>query len=59
MSKLATPTPAIESDMSYVLDDVTYAMYDETTSMPDTVPLGEFLDEQIVGNATENKIFSV
>ena len=47
MSKLATPTPAIESDMSYVLDDATSAMYDETTSMPDTVPLGEFLDEQI------------
>ena len=47
MSKLATPTLAIESDMSYVLDDATSAMYDETTSMPDTVPLGEFLDEQI------------
>ena len=48
MSKLATPTPAIESDMSYVLDDATSAMYDETTSMLDnTVPLGEFLDEQI------------
>src|SRR6187399_3150864 len=47
MSKLATPTPTIESDMSYVLDDDTSAMYDETTSMPDTVPLGEFLDEQI------------
>src|SRR6187399_2511631 len=47
MSKLATPTPAIESDMPYVLDDATYAMYDKTTSMPDTVPLGEFLDEQI------------
>ena len=47
MSKLATPTPAIESDMSYVLDDATSAMYDETASMPDTVPLGEFLDEQI------------
>ena len=35
MSKLATPTPAIESDMSYVLDDATSAMYDETTSMLD------------------------
>ena len=33
--------------MAYVLDDATSAMYDETTSMPDTVPLGEFLDEQI------------
>src|SRR6187399_695194 len=49
MSKLATPTPAIESDMSYVLDDATSAMYDETTSMPDNVPLREFLDEQIAG----------
>src|SRR6187401_988871 len=47
MSKLATPTPAIESDMSYVLDDATCAMYDEATSMLDTVPLGAFLDEQI------------
>ena len=47
MSKLVAPTPAIESDMSSVLDDATSAMYDETTSMPDTVPLGEFLDEQI------------
>ena len=33
--------------ITYVLDDATFAMYDETTSMPDTVPLGEFLDEQI------------
>ena len=34
--------------MSHVLDDATSAMYDETTSMFDnTVPLGEFLDEQI------------
>ena len=47
MSKLATPTHAIESDMSYVLEDATSAIYDETTSMPHTVPLGEFLDEQI------------
>src|SRR6187401_822958 len=47
MSKLATPTPAIESDMSYVLNDATFAMYDETISMPHIVPLGEFLDEQI------------
>ena len=50
MSKFATPTPAIESGMSYVLDDGTSSMYDETTSMLDnTVPLGEFLDEQIAG----------
>ena len=53
MSKFATPTSAsaIRSDMSHVIDDATSAMhdtYDETTSMPDTtVPLGEFLDEQI------------
>ena len=51
MSKLATPKPAsaINSDMSHVIDDATFAMrdaYDETTSMLDTtVPLGEFLDE--------------
>ena len=53
MSKLATPklASAIRSDMSNVIDDATYAMhdtYDETTSMLDTtVPLGEFLDEQL------------
>ena len=53
LSKLATPKPvsAINSDMSHVIDDATSAMhdtYDETASMPDTtVPLGEFLDEQI------------
>ena len=53
MSKLATPTPAsaIRSDMSHVIDDATSAMhdtYDEATSMLDTtVPLGEYLDEQI------------
>ena len=48
-SKLATPTSAIDSDMSHVIDDATSSMhdtYDETTSMLDTtVPLGEFLDE--------------
>ena len=53
MSKFATPTPAsaIRSDMSHVIDDATSAMhdtYDETTSMLDnSVPLGEFLDEQL------------
>ena len=53
LSKLATPKPAsaIHSDMSHVIDDATSAMhdtYDETTSMLDTtVPLGEFLDEQL------------
>ena len=49
LSKLATPKPA--SDMSHVIDDATSAMhdtYDENTYMLDTtVPLGEFLDEQI------------
>ena len=53
LSKLATPKPAsaIDSDMSHIIDDATSAMhdtYDETTSMLDTtVPLGEFLDEQL------------
>ena len=49
LSKLATPTPAIDSDMSHANDDATSIMhdaYDETTSMINTtVPLGEFLDE--------------
>ena len=53
LCKLATPKPAsaINSDMSHVIGDATFAMndtYDETTSMLDTiVPLGEFLDEQL------------
>ena len=53
LSKLATPKPAssINSDMSHVINDATSAMHDthdETTSMLDTtVPLGEFLDEQL------------
>ena len=61
LSKLATPKPAsvVNSDMSHVIDDATSAMhdtYDETTSMLDTtVPLGEFLDEQLA-RATENEI---
>ena len=55
LSKLATPKPAsaIRSDMSHNIDDATSAMhdtYDETTSMLDTtVPLGEFLDENLLG----------
>ena len=59
LSKLATPKPAsaIHSDMSHVIDDATSAMhdtYDETTSMLDTtVPLAEFLDEQLA-RAREN-----
>ena len=61
MSKLVTPKPAsaIRSDMSHVIDDATSAIhdtYDETTSMLDpTVPLGEFLDEQLA-RARENEI---
>ena len=51
MSKFATPAPAIDSDMSHVIDDATSAMHDayyKTTSMLDnTVPLGEFLNEQL------------
>ena len=36
------------SYMSHVIDDVTSAMHDETTSVRDTtLPLGEFLDEQL------------
>ena len=61
LSKLATPKPAsaINSDMSHVIDDATSSMhdtYDKTTSMLDTtVPLGEFLDEQLA-RARENEI---
>ena len=61
LSKLVTPKPAsaINSNMSHVIDDATSAMhdtYDETTSMLDnTVPLGEFLDEQLA-RARENEI---
>ena len=51
LSKLATPTPAIYSDMSHVINDATSSMhdaYDDTTSFLDnTVPLGEFPDEQL------------
>ena len=61
LSKLATPKPAttMNSYMSHVIDDATSTMhdtYDETTSMPDTtVPLGEFLDEELA-RARENEI---
>ena len=50
LSKLATPTPAIDSDMSHVIDDATSAMndaYDATTFLDKTVPLGELLDEHL------------
>ena len=59
LSKLATPTPAIHSNMSHVIDDATSALhdtYDETTSLLDNiVPLGEFLDEQLA-RVRENEI---
>ena len=53
LSKLATPTPSIYSHMSHVVDDATspiHYAYDETTSMLDnTVPLGEFLLNNLLG----------
>ena len=53
MSKLATPPPAINYDMSQVIDDATSTMndaYDDASTLlddDDDVPLGEFLDDQI------------
>ena len=51
LSRLATPPPAIHSDMSQIIDDTTSAMndtYDDASTMLDnTVPLGEFPDEQL------------
>ena len=62
LSKLAAPTPSIDSDMSHVIDDATSAMhdtYDETTSMLyNTLPLGEFLDEQLA-RVRENKLLKL
>ena len=58
ISKLVTPKPAtaMNSDMPHVIDDATSAMHDETTSVHDTtLPLGEFLDEQLA-RARENEI---
>ena len=41
LSKLATPPPAINPDMSQVIDDATSAMDDDTSTLLDkTVPLG-------------------
>ena len=49
--------------MSHVIDDATSAMddtYDETASMPDTtVPLGEFLDEQIARAREKKKLLNL
>ena len=43
-------------DTSHVIDDATSAMHDETTSVRDTtLPLGEFLDEQLA-RVTGNEI---
>lgn len=51
LSKLATPPPVMHSNMSQVIDDTTSAMndtYDDASTMLDnTVPLDEFLDEQL------------
>ena len=61
INKLVTPKPAstIRSNMSHVIDDATSAMhdtYDETISVRDTtLPLGEFLDEQLA-RVRENEI---
>ena len=53
LSKLATPTPAIHSDMSHVIDDATSALHDtynETTSMLDNiVSLVNFLMNNLLG----------
>ena len=58
ITKFATPKPAttMNSDLSHVIDDATSAMHDETTSVRDTtLPLGEFLDEQLA-RVRENEI---
>ena len=47
LNKLATPTPAIDSDMSHVIDDATSATNVATTLLDKTVPLGELLDEHL------------
>ena len=51
LSKLAIPPHAINSDMSQVIDDTTFALNDShddaSTMLENVVPLGEFLTEQI------------
>ena len=50
MSKLATPTPTIDSNLSHVIDDATSTMNDAseaTTFLGKTMPLGELLDEHL------------
>ena len=48
LSKLAKPTPAIDSDMSHVIDDATSTMNDATALLHNTVPLGELLYEHLI-----------
>src|SRR6266536_1460469 len=59
MRKFAIPPPASNLNMSQVIDDATSAMSDTygdaTTLLDNTVPLGEFLDEQLA-RVRENKI---
>ena len=59
MSKLATPTHAIDSDMSHVIavaSSAMHATYHVTTSMfATTMPLCEFLAEQLA-RVRENEI---
>src|SRR6266536_5855150 len=51
LSKFATPPPASNLNMSQVIVDATSPMNDTnddaTTLLDNTVPLGEFLDEQL------------
>ncbi len=59
LSKFATPPPASNLNMSQVIDDATSATSDTyndaTTLLDNTVPLGEFLDEQLA-RVRENEI---
>src|SRR5215216_7343732 len=59
LSKFATPPPASNLNMSQVIDDATSAMDDidddATTLLDNTMPLGEFLDEQLA-RVRENEI---
>src|SRR6266496_4091238 len=59
LSKFATPPPSSNLNMSQVIDDATSAMNDidddATTLLDNTMPLGEFLDEQLA-RVRENEI---
>ena len=57
LSKLATPSYAINYDISQVIDDSTSAIdnaYDDASTLLDNddVPLGEFLDRKIASYTT-------